>query len=80
MDLLRRDVDKIQGHITEVKHWIGNSEDVIGDHSTRLHTLQTKVKALESRAEDAENCNRRNNFCILGVWKVMAQRHLPSVY
>lgn len=43
------------------------TEHTLRGHNADLHTLKAKVKALESRAEDAENHNRRKNLYILGL-------------
>lgn len=67
MGLIHKDMDKFQTRLTEVEHRMGDTEDLLRDHSTSLHTLTTKVRALEYRAEDAENHNRRNNLCIIGL-------------
>lgn len=56
--LIRKDMDKQR---------IGNTEDAVTEHGAALRTLQTKVKALEYRAEDMENRNQRNNLRIVGL-------------
>lgn len=37
------------------------------EHATDPHSLKIRVKHLELHAEDAENCNRRNNLQIIGL-------------
>lgn len=37
------------------------------EHTGDLHTLKARVKALESRAEDAKNHNRHNNLRIVSL-------------
>lgn len=67
MGLIRKDMDKFWTRLMKVEHRVGDAEDLLRDHSTSLHTLTTKVRALEYRAEDAENCNCRNNLCVFGL-------------
>lgn len=67
MGLIRKDMDKFRHRLTETEHRIGAAEDTLHDHTATLHTLKTKVKALELRAEDAENRNRRNNLRVVGL-------------
>lgn len=57
-----------------VRFWLNSAEQRIdhpentaAEHSSVLHSLQTKNCALEYKAEDAENHNRRNNLCIVGL-------------
>ena len=65
--LIRQDMDKLRSRVTETEQRIGLLEDDSMEQSASLRTLHTKVKALESRAEDAENRNRRNNLRIIGL-------------
>lgn len=60
-------MDKIRTHVSEFERHTGGSEHLLHDHMAALHTLKTKVKSLKSRAEDAENRNRRNNLRIVGL-------------
>lgn len=53
--------------MSEVEQRVSQTEDTVRDHVADLHTLKTKVKVLEARAEDAENRNRRNNLRIIGL-------------
>lgn len=64
---IRRDIDAFSGRVTEVEHRVSAAEDVHREHATDLHSLNIRVKHLESRAEDAENRNRRNNLRIIGL-------------
>lgn len=54
-------------------------KDSVADHSTSIRALQTKVRALEYRAEDAENRSRRNNLCIVGLPEGVEGRD-PTVF
>lgn len=67
MSLVQRDFDKIRGRVDEVERRVGDTKDIVRDHSATLHTVQQRLKHLESRAEDAENRNRRNNLRIVGL-------------
>lgn len=67
MGLIRKDMDKFRTRLMEVERRVGNTQDVLRDHSSSLWTLTTKVKALEYHAEDAENRNWSNNLCIIGL-------------
>lgn len=67
MGLIRQDIDKIRSRVAETEQRLSTSEDTIAEHGASLRTLQTKVKALEYRAEDAENRKRRNNLRIVGL-------------
>lgn len=42
-------------------------EDTVADHDASIRAVQSKVRALEYRAEDAENRSRRNNPRIVGL-------------
>lgn len=65
--LLCRDMDKVRGRLGEAERRVGESEDSIRDHHATLDTLQVRIKALESRAEDSENRSRRNNLRVVGL-------------
>lgn len=65
--LIRKEFDKVRHCLTEAEHQLGDTEDMVRDHSAHLKTLQVKVKHLKSRTEDAENRNRRNNLRIIGL-------------
>lgn len=67
IDLIRQDFEKVRQRVTEVERQVGDMEDMVRDHSASLHTLQVQVKHLESRAEDVEDRNRRNNLRIIGL-------------
>lgn len=64
---LGRNFEKVRQCVTEVERRVGDTEDTVRDHSASLHTLQVWVKHLESRAEDSENRNQRNNLRIIGL-------------
>lgn len=63
--LLRQDMDRTR--VADTEQRISNTEDTVTEHGVALHIFQTKVKALEYRAEDAKNRNRRNNLRIVGL-------------
>lgn len=65
MGLIRQDLDKIRSRITVAEQHVGAVEDTVTDHEASIRSLQTKVRALEYRAEDAENRSRRNNLRIV---------------
>lgn len=65
--LLWRDMDKMRDRLGEAKRHVGDSEDSIRDNQASIHTLQVKMKALKSWAEDSENRSRRNNLRVLGL-------------
>lgn len=60
-------MDKLCSRVMETEQGIGQTEDEVLEQLAALRTLRTKVKALEYRAEDAENRNRRNNLRIIGL-------------
>lgn len=47
MGLIWKDMDKFRTRLTEVERRVGDTEDVLRDHTSSLRTLTTKVKALE---------------------------------
>lgn len=65
MGLICKDMDKFRTRLMEAEHCMGDAEDLLGNHSTSLHTLTTRVRALEYHAEDMENRNQRNNPTLL---------------
>lgn len=67
IDLIRCDVDQIREQVMEVERRVSDVEDVQCDHHADLQTLKIEVKHLESKAEDAENCNCHNNLQIIGL-------------
>ena len=54
MGFIRKDMDKVRTRLTEAERRVGDAEEILGDHASSLRTLTTKVRALEHRAEDAE--------------------------
>lgn len=66
MGLIRKGIDKIRHRVKEAERQVGNTEDMVRDHTATLHSVQVRLKHLESRAEDAENRNQRKNLRILG--------------
>lgn len=53
--------------INAAEQRISHVEDTVKGHNTDLHMLHTKIRALEYKAEDAENRNRRNNLRIVDM-------------
>lgn len=78
MGLMQQDVDKLRSRMTETEQRLGTTEDDILEHSAAIQSLQTKIKALEYRAEDAENRNRRNNLRIVGLAEGAEGPHLTT--
>lgn len=67
MGMMRQDGDKIRSRVTETEQRTGLMEDTVTEHSSAIRNLQTKMKALEYKADDAENRNRRYNLRIVGL-------------
>lgn len=65
--LHRHDMDGFRDRTAMAKQRVMDVEDATRVHYGTLHTLKIKIKALETRAEDAENRNLRNNLCIFGL-------------
>lgn len=53
--------------MAETEQQVGEVEDTVTDHVASIWALQTKVQALEYRAENSENRSRRNNLWIVGL-------------
>lgn len=64
--ILHQDMDKV-GSQPSSERRLGQAEDTVSQHTTALRSLQTKIWALEYKAEDAENHNRKNNLRIVGL-------------
>lgn len=62
MGLMRQDIDKLRSLVSETEHRVSATEDKVSEHSFTLCTIQSKIKALEYKVDDAENRNRRNNL------------------
>lgn len=62
-----RDMDCFRSRLTDAERRVGEVEDALQNQGVSLRTVQTKMKVLEARAEDAENRNRRNNLRIVGL-------------
>lgn len=73
--LIRQDLDKLRSHISVVEQRVEQEEE----HTASIHTLQTKVWALEYKVDDAENKNKRNNLRIVGMPEGAKGRN-PSVF
>lgn len=50
--LICRDMEKFRNQLTDA---VLHLEDTVREHSAQLHTLYTKVRSLEFKAENAEN-------------------------
>lgn len=79
MGLVRRDMDKFRDRLSESERRIGDTEDILREHGASLRTLQLKMKAVETRAEDQENRNRRNNLRMVGLPE-SAEGRDPAAY
>lgn len=55
MGVMRQDMDKLLSRVTKTEQWVGFMEDTVTEHSSALRTLQTKMKDLENKADNAEN-------------------------
>lgn len=89
---IRKDLDSFCAAVTEVKQRVSQTKETVHDHDTDFHTLKIRVKALEARAEDAKNRNRRNNLRIqvlpagaentnaIGFAECLLQQLLPSFF
>lgn len=62
ISLIWRDMDCFRTRLTEAGRRMGDTEDTLKQHTAPLHTLQTKIKTLEARAEDAERRKWGNNL------------------
>lgn len=67
VEFIRKDFDAFRGRMTELEQRISRPHDHVPCLLPDIHTLKARVKTLESRAEHAENHNRRNNLRILGL-------------
>lgn len=65
--LIRQDLNKIRVRVVAAEQRVNRVENAVEENSSVIRTLQTKVKALEYRAEDTENRSRRNNLSIVGL-------------
>ena len=59
--LIRHDIDKFRGRLTEAEGRISEVEDVAHTHGAQLRELWGQVDSLQRRADDAEDRQRRNN-------------------
>lgn len=68
--LVCKDMDKFCTRLLmEDEHHMGESEDILHENAATLHTLKTKVKALELQAEDAENRTRGLTSALWASWR-----------
>lgn len=70
---------KHPSRVTETEQRVRQTEDMVTEHPSALCTLQSKLKALEHKVDDAENHNRRNNLCIVGLVEGVEGTH-PTVF
>lgn len=55
MGVIRQHMDKVHSCLTTAEGGVGHVEDIVAEHDGALCTLQSKMKTMEYRAEDAEN-------------------------
>lgn len=67
VEFIRKDLESFCSWVTEVEQRASQTEGTVHEHDGDLHTLKMRVRVLEAQAEDAENCNRLHNLCILGL-------------
>lgn len=60
-NLIRNDLDKIRGRLTESESRISATEDLTATHTNTIADLQRTVHLLVAKSDDAENRARRNN-------------------
>lgn len=65
--LIRHDLDKIRSRLTTVETRVSEVEDVSHVHDGRITELREQVQALQRRADDAEDRQRRNNIRVVGL-------------
>lgn len=66
-NLIRADLDKFRGRLSETESRISATEDLTTRHDDAIHTLQRTVQSLVAKSDDAENRLRRNNVRVLGL-------------
>lgn len=66
-NLIRNDLDKIRGHLTELETRVLAMEDHTGQHVDMIAELQHTVKLLVRKADDAENRMCCNNVRVLNI-------------
>lgn len=81
--LFRQDMDKVRSRLSSAEQRLVHAEDTVTDHTTTttttlLRSQQTKICDLEYKVEDAENRNRRNNLCIVGLAVGVEGPHPPE--
>ncbi|XP_077340579.1 cadherin EGF LAG seven-pass G-type receptor 2 [Lithobates pipiens] len=65
--LIRHDLDKIRGRLTTVETRVSDVEDTSHSYGAQLAELREQVKALQHKAIDAEDRQRRNNLRVVGL-------------
>lgn len=65
--LIRHDLDKMRGRMSTEKGSISDVEDPTTYHTAQLTDLQDMVRALQNRADDTEDQQRRNNVRVVGL-------------
>lgn len=66
-NLIRHDLDKIRGRLTTAEDRISEVEDTSHTQGSQLAELKGMVDALQRRADDAEDRQRRNNVRVVGL-------------
>lgn len=66
-NLIRHDLDKIRGRLTTAEDRISEVEDASHTQGSQLNELKDMVRALQRRADDAEDRQRRNNVRVVGL-------------
>lgn len=66
-NLIRADLDKFRGRLSETGSRISTNEDITTQHADSLSSLQNTVQMLVAKSDDAENRMRRNNVRVLGL-------------
>lgn len=65
--LIRHDLHKMRGRITEAEDRIGTVEDQQGSHTAQIAELQSLVSSLVHKVDDAANRQRQNNISVVGL-------------
>lgn len=66
-NLIRNDLDKIRGRLTEMETRVSATEDLTAIHVASIAELQRTVQTLVAKLDDAENRLGCNNVRFLGL-------------
>lgn len=77
--LIRHDLDKIRGWLTEAEDWIGEVEGQQDSQVAQIADLHSVVRSLVHKVDDAENRQRRNNVRVVGLPEG-AEDSLPAAF